>query len=106
LEISVIYIFLLLLKEYEETEKFVSPVLFHSLTPSISPLFIPFEQQDCHEYFVSLCYQFLQENPYKLFSQNFKNLIFGGLISQVICGRCKHQSRIKEEFNCLSLVIF
>jgi len=103
-EISILYIFLLLLQEYKEAENFIAPTFFHSLTPSISPIFLPFEQQDCHEYFISLAYQFLRENPYKNFQKNFKEIFIGGLISQVICGRCKHMSRIQEEFSCLSLV--
>lgn len=110
--------FINLVSDYKDPRyptSYLSPSKMQSLCYSMSPSFSPFEQHDSHEYLLSLLDHLYNEvfelgqakKSQKYFFpliKKFQDFFEGELISQVICGRCRHRSQVNENFRVLSLV--
>lgn len=107
-----------LVADYNNQElrnNFLVPSKMQSLCYSMPILFSPFEQHDSHEYLLAFLDQIYNEifelgqgkktqNFFFPLIKKFQDFFEGELISQVICGRCRHRSQVNENFRVLSLV--
>lgn len=91
---------------WNERKKYIHPKKIIGRLEDINCMMSEWQQEDSHEYFMSLMSRLQEDSTPKgvKLNQSIIYDIFGGLLNQiVICESCKHKSITKQEFYDLSL---